>query len=81
MVRTQIYIPKNTHERLTHLARGINEPIAKIVRDFLEEALAKMPMDYSGKKALKAIAGLKLKGGPKDLSKNIDHYLYGKPEK
>lgn len=81
MIRTQIYIPKYTHERLLQIARARKEAVAKLVRDFIEAGLEKTPLDSSGKQALKALGQLKLKGGPKDLSKNLDHYLYGKRER
>lgn len=81
MIRTQIYMPKDTHEQLIRLARARKEAVAKLVRDFVKAGLAKTRMDQSGIKTLNTIAHLKLKGGPKDLSENFDHYLYGKPRK
>lgn len=77
MIRTQIYIPKAAHLKLANLSRAYKEPIAKIVRDFIDQCLRKVEMDYSGKSAMQAISGLKLRGGPKDLSANLDNYLYG----
>ncbi len=37
--------------------------------------------DKNGKKALLSLLQIKAKGGPKDLSKNLDHYLYGSPKR
>jgi hypothetical protein len=56
--------------------------MAQVVREFIEEGVKKATaIDYTGKTALRALASLKLKGGPKDLSHNLDHYLYGGPKK
>lgn len=43
----------------------------------LGRAFQEYQMDYSGKNTMQAISGLKLQGGPKDLSANLDNYLYG----
>ena len=37
--------------------------------------------DFSGRLTMQRIAQLNLKGGPKDLSANMDHYLYGATKK
>lgn len=82
MIRTQIYIPREIHNQLTRLARNKQEPMAKIVRRFIEDGLKRVrARDLSGKQALQRIADLKLKGGPRDLSRNLDHYLYGSPKR
>ena len=81
MIRTQIYIAKENHDRLIRVARIRKEAVAKLIRDFIEAGLEKNPGDHSGKQALNEVAKLKLKGGPKDLSKNLDHYLYGGSKK
>ena len=82
MIRTQIYIPKETHNQLSRLARSKQEPMAKVVRQFLVEGLKRAQVqDLSGKQALHRISSLRLQGGPKDLSRNLNHYLYGSPKK
>lgn len=82
MIRTQIYIPREMHYQLTRLASSKQEPMAKVVRQFIEEGLNKtQTKDLSGKRTLHRIAHLRLKGGPRDLSENLDHYLYGSPKK
>jgi hypothetical protein len=81
MIRTQIYIPQDTHKKLTQLAHEEAKPMAEIVRDFIEKGLkAVQKKDQSGKKTLSQIAHLKFTGGESDLSSNIDHYLYGGPK-
>jgi len=60
------------------LAEARGEPMAKIVRDILEERFEHVEEnDYSGKRALRSLLKLQFRGGPKDLSANLDHYLYG----
>ena len=82
MIRTQVYIPETLHNKLTRLAEAKGEPMAKVVRDFLEDGIRKAQQtDDSGITTLRRIANLKLKGGPRDLSINLDHYLYGGPKK
>lgn len=78
MIRTQVYIPEEAHRKLGRLAEQKAQPMAEIVRDFIQEGLQKTQTgDYSGKKTLLAIANMKLKGGDTNLSQNIDNYLYG----
>lgn len=81
MIRTQIYIPEDAHRKLSRLAEQKAQPMAEIVRDFIEEGLQKtQASDNSGRKTLLSIAQMRLKGGDIDLSLNIDHYLYGAPK-
>lgn len=82
MIRTQIYIPDDIHRQLVSMANYQKKSMAELVRDFLEQGLKKeLNADYTGIKTLQALSKLNLKGGPKDLSKNLDHYLYGGPKK
>ena len=70
------------HDKLLYFAKTNKEPMAAIVREFIEEGLKRAQVkNFSGKDNLQAISNLNLAGGPKDLSKNIDHYLYGAPRK
>lgn len=76
MIRTQIYIPTTTHQQLKHLAKQRTKPMADVVREFIDSGLQKVAQDQSGKKTLEALSQLHLTGGPKDLSQNLDKYLY-----
>jgi hypothetical protein len=78
MIRTQIYITKEMHGELVRVARARKEAMAEVIRKFLAQALSHAQPDDSGKHTLKNIANLGFKGGPKDLSKKLDTYLYGK---
>lgn len=82
MIRTQIYLDEDIHKDLSYLARQEKESMAKVARDILKEGIQKRKqLDRSGKETLKAMLKSNFRGGPKDLSKNLDHYLYGGPKK
>lgn len=82
MIRTQVYIPQPLHKQLVRLAQKRGEPMARVVRGFIKVGLDKAQADDDlGTQVLENIADLKLKGGPQDLSTNLDHYLYGGPKK
>ena len=82
MIRTQVYISQDIHKKLLNLAAINKEPMAAIVRKFIKEGLKQTEVrDFSGKETLLNISNLDLTSGPKDLSKNIDHYLYGAHKK
>lgn len=79
MLRTQIYIPETLHERAKSLARAKKQSLANLYRDFIAKGLK---TEEKGRgNSLESLIKLNLKGGPKDLSSNIDHYLYGAPKK
>ena len=51
MIRTQVYIPQVIHKKLINLAQEEGEPMAKLVRDFIEKGLETVQKkDRSGKK-------------------------------
>lgn len=82
MIRTQIYIPEDDHKNLQVIAGQKNKAMAEIIRNYIQDGIKKeRDSDNSGIKVLQALSKLGLTGGPKDLSKNIDHYLYGGPKK
>ena len=82
MKRTQIYIEENLHKQVTQLAERRGFSMAEIIRDFIRTGLNKQKnTDFSGKSVMQRIAKLRFKGGPKDLSANLDNYLYGLPKK
>jgi len=82
MIRKQVYISEPVDEQLTRIAQVKGKPVAEVVRTFIEEGIQKTnDIDYSGRSALQKLVHLKFKGGPKDLSANLDHYVYGGPKK
>ncbi len=78
MKRTQIYIDENTHDYLSLLAAEQSVSMAAVIRRFIKTGLENQQKNQDQSlKVMKNIAKLELKGGPKDLSTNLDHYLYG----
>lgn len=74
MIRTQIYIPETLHERAKTIARNKRQSLAHLYRSFIANGLQ---VSKSRGGDLTALAKLSIKGGPKDLSRDIDKYLYG----
>lgn len=82
MVRTQIYIKEETHRTLLRLAKSQAKPMAELVRDFIEHGIVGASNDTaSGTSTLKRLVNSAVQGGPRDLSENIDHYLYDSPRR
>ncbi len=82
MIRTQIYLPDDLHSQLIQLARAKSTSMAEVTRNFIEKGLkTSRNIDTSGKTVMRKIANMNIKKGPKDLSYNLDHYLYGAPKK
>lgn len=82
MIRTQIYLDEEIHKDLSYLARREKESMAKVARDILKEGIQnRKQLDKSGKQVLRRLLNMRLRGGPTDLSKNLDHYLYGGSKK
>lgn len=75
MIRTQVFLSEETYQYIKIRALCEKKPAAQIVRETL---IAGMKQPIKGQNAGTALLQLaKLKGkGPKDLSKNIDKYLY-----
>ncbi len=81
MIRTQIYIPETLHTKLQRLAEEKRQPMAALVRQFIEDGVRTTGQDISGKTTIKQLLQIQARGGPNDLSTNLDHYLYGGPKK
>lgn len=84
MNRTQIYLPQNRLRELRKIAHERNTTLSQVIREFVERGLEG---DKSPKKKTKKFESLldvadnierMGVGGPKDLSQNLDKYLYGK---
>lgn len=79
MIRTQVYLPKILYQQVSLIAKRENKAKAQVVREALEEGLEKRNRYSNAGQALLELAelGKKLRlKGPKDLSVNIDKYLY-----
>lgn len=75
MIRTQVYFPDEIYTEVKVVAKKENKPTAQVVRELLEEGLNLKRQKSSIGKALRSLTSIKAKG-PKDLSSNIDKYLY-----
>ncbi|MBI4078901.1 MAG: hypothetical protein HY429_01245 [Candidatus Levybacteria bacterium] len=73
MLRTQIYIPETLHERAKSVARSKKQSLANLYRGFIANGLKASTPGGD----LTALAKLNIKGGPKNLSGDMDKYLYG----
>ena len=76
MIRTQLYLPEELRLELRLLAQQLNVPVAEVVR----KALIKGIPQVKKKKArgLDVIVGMiKFDKAPKNLSENLDRYLFG----
>lgn len=77
MIRTQIYLPKQLYQTIDLVAKKEKKPKAQVIREVLEKGIEKK--QRSAGEALLEIAELGKKlnlKGPRDLSTNIDKYLY-----
>ena len=94
--RTQILLDEETKRDLEYLSEVKNQSISKLVRTYLADKV-KAEKKRARRKKVKKMSGVEtlLKmaesaeklakkykiSGPKDVSSNIDHYLYGAPKK
>lgn len=74
MLRTQIYLPQDLRHEIDVVARKEKKPAAQVIRELLRSGIDGRQQESIGQ-ALSRLANIKAKG-PKDLSSNIDKYLY-----
>lgn len=74
MIRTQVFLPEETYQYIKIRALREKKPTAQVVREVLEAGITKLPVSEPEDVWTK-LADLNVKG-PRDLSKNIDKYLY-----
>jgi predicted DNA-binding protein len=75
MIRTQVYLPKDIYQDIRLTAKKEKKPAAKLIRELLENALENKKQQANAGKALLELAKIGGKG-PRDLSTNLDKYLY-----
>lgn len=82
MVRTYLYLPETTYKQIRSLAKDQKTSRAQITRQAIEKGLEALNRKRSASiEVLFRLAelGKKLKAkGPRDLSKNMDKYLWDK---
>lgn len=76
MIRTQIYLPKQLYQTIDLVAKKEKKPKAEVIRAVLEKGLAEKSKKANAGNALLRLAKNPIKGLPRDLSTNIDKYLY-----
>ena len=76
MKRKQIYLTETLERELNLQSKRENKPQAQVVREILEEGLQRKERKIPAGEFLLRMASHAGKG-PKDLSKNLDRYLYG----
>ena len=74
MIRTQVFLPEETYHYLKIRALREKKPAAQVVREVIEAGISKYPA-HKSEDVWSKLANLHGKG-PRDLSKNIDKYLY-----
>lgn len=77
MIRTQVYLPKQLYQNIDLVAKKEKKAKAQVIREALEKGI-EQKRENGGKVLLEIAAMAKKRGwkGPKDLSINIDKYLY-----
>ncbi|OGY25493.1 MAG: hypothetical protein A2Z11_03640 [Candidatus Woykebacteria bacterium RBG_16_43_9] len=76
MKRKQIYLTETLDREIKYISLKQNKPQSEVIRDILEKNITKKKKKMSGGDFLLWMAKHAGKG-PKDLSKNLDRYLYG----
>lgn len=77
MMRTQIYIPADLHQTAKQIAKLKEEPLANLLRRLISKGV-KEETEKLKPKSLTSLVKLNITEGPKDLSSNMDNYLYQK---
>ena len=76
MKRTQLYLPEETYNKLLFLAAKEKKVVSQLIREILKEAILRRKQSSRGK-FLKKLSHYNITRGPRDLSANLDKYLYG----
>lgn len=77
MIRTQVYLDDDLYSQVRLLAQAQNQPAAVLIRKYIRGGVVKAKKKWNARDALLLLAKHAAKGGPPDLSKNLDDYLYG----
>ena len=81
MIRTQIYLNKNEYDFVQTEARRRNEPMAAVIREFIDEKM-EIPEDaWTNNPMLRPTPHDPDWESPSDAAINHDHYLYGTPKR
>lgn len=81
MIRTQIYLSRHEYDFLQTEARRRNEPMAAVIRNFIDEKM-EIPDDaWTNNPMLEPTPHDPAFIGHEDSGINHDHYLYGTPKR
>jgi hypothetical protein len=81
MIRTQIYLNKSEHDFVRREASRRDEPMAAVIRDFIDEKM-EIPEDaWTNNPMLEPAPHDPEWKGHEDGGINHDHYIYGCPKK
>ena len=78
MIQKQISLPEDLDQKIRQRAKLLRAPEERVIKELIEEGL-KTTKPISLGESLRQLANLGIKG-PKDLSQNIDKYLYEEDE-
>jgi hypothetical protein len=80
MIRTQIYLNKNEYDFVQREASRLDEPMAAVIRNFIDEKM-EVPADaWTNNPMLEPTPHDPAFVGHEDSGINHDHYLYGTPK-
>ena len=77
MIRTQIYIPDELHLATKAIAKRKDKSLAEVLRKFIAKGVQEERKQLKAL-SLNSLTTLNITAGPKDLSSNMDKYLYQK---
>lgn len=79
MIRTQVYLPEELYNELKLLANTTRRKFSELVREGARLIVQKRIAQKRRFDVWKDFVGKGKRGGPKDISANIDYYLYVEP--
>ena len=77
MKRTQVYIEEDTIRELERLASRAKKTKSLLIRQFLKEGI-QVAITQKPSNLMVRLAKMSIKTGDKNLSKNINSYLYAR---
>jgi hypothetical protein len=78
MIQRHISLPEDLDQKIQQRAKLLKESEERVIRELIEQGLkTSKPMSLG--ESLRQLANLGIQG-PKDLSQNIDKYLYEEDE-
>jgi hypothetical protein len=80
MIQKQISLPEELDQKIQQRAKRLQASEERVIRELIEQGLkTSKPQRETAGEGLSSLAKLGIKG-PKDLSQNIDKYLYEEDE-